>query len=497
MLRLNHFTQQNMQPFSEALYSVAQIRQAEQFAIQTLQMPGLQLMHHAGLSAFNHVRHRWPDCCQLSVFCGAGNNAGDGYVIAALGLQAGFDIKVYSLVDVGALQGDALTAYQEFIQDGGEVIAFNSYIQFSGIIIDALLGTGLNRQVGAEYAVAIDLINQSSCPVVSIDVPSGLHADTGCVMGYAVKAQLTVTFIGLKSGLYTGEAREYCGQIVCDKLNVPDSVLANLPPVAKLLKKTPLLPRPRHAHKGLFGHVLLIGGNLGYAGAIRLAGEAALRSGAGLVSIATRAAHASLINIGRPELMCHAAENVADIQALLTKVSVVVIGPGLGQDEWAQAMLDAVLQNDKPCVVDADALNLLAKKPVFRDHWIMTPHPGEAARLLDCSNQDIIADRYTAVRNLQSQYDGVCVLKGSGSLVADAHHIYASTTGNPGMASGGMGDVLAGVAGALLAQGLSSIEAAKLAVYVHGEAADQIAKKSGERGLLASDLFPKIRELLN
>lgn len=497
MLRPNHFTQQYMQPFSEALYSVAQIRQAEQFAIQALQMPGLQLMHLAGLAAFNHLRQRWPDCCQLSVFCGAGNNAGDGYVIATLGLQAGFDIKVYSLVDVADLRGDALSAYREFIQDGGEVIVFNRHIRISGIVIDALLGTGLNRQVSAEYAVAIDLINQSACPVVSIDVPSGLHADTGCVMGCAVKAQLTVTFIGLKSGLYTGDASEYCGQIVCDTLNVPDSVLANLPPVAKLLKKTPLSPRPRHAHKGLFGHVLLIGGNHGYAGAIRLAGEAALRSGAGLVSIATRAVHTSLINIGRPELMCHAAENVTDLQALLAKASVMVIGPGIGQDEWAQAMLNAVLQIDKPCVVDADALNLLAKNPVFRDHWIMTPHPGEAARLLGCSNQNIAEDRYAAVRKLQSQYGGVCILKGSGSLVADTNHLYLSTTGNPGMASGGMGDVLSGVTGALLAQGLSTLEAAKLAVYVHGEAADQIAEISGERGLLASDLYPKIRELLN
>ena len=497
MLRPNHFTQQYMQPFSEALYSVAQIRQAEQFAIQELQIPGLQLMHLAGLAAFNYLRQRWPDCCQLTFFCGAGNNAGDGYVIAALGLQAGFDIKVYTLIDVADLRGDALSAYREFIQDGGEVLSFNSNTQIGGIIIDALLGTGLNRQVSAEYAVAIDLINQSACPVVSIDVPSGLHADTGCVMGCAVKAQLTVTFIGLKSGLYTGEAAEYCGQIVCDTLNVPDFVLANLLPVAKLLKKNPLLPRPRHAHKGLFGHVLLIGGNHGYAGAIRLAGEAALRTGAGLVSIATRAAHAALINIGRPELMCHAAENVADIQALLAKVSVVVIGPGLGQDEWAQAMLDAVLPIDKPCVVDADALNLLTNKPVFSDHWILTPHPGEAARLLGCSNQSIAEDRYSAVRKLQAQYGGVCVLKGSGSLVADANQIHVSTTGNPGMASGGMGDVLSGVTGALLAQGLSTLEAAKLAVYVHGEAADQLAEKYGERGLLASDLYPKIRELLN
>lgn len=486
-----------MPPFPEALYRVAQIREAEQFAIQSLQMPGLQLMHHAGLAAFNQLRQRWPDQYQLMVFCGAGNNAGDGYVIARLGLQAGFTVRVYSLVDVAGLKGDALIACQEFIQSGGEVLPFNTHIIVSGIVIDALLGTGLDRQVSDEYAAAIKLINQSECPVVAIDVPSGLQADSGCVMGCAVKADLTVTFIALKCGLFTGEAREYCGEIVSDNLNVPDSVLSSLPSMAKLLKKTALQPRSRSAHKGHFGHVLLIGGNHGYAGAIRLAGEAALRSGAGLVSIATRSAHSGFLNIGRPELMCQAAENVADVQAMLDKASVLVIGPGLGQDAWAQAMLDAVLKTDKPCVMDADALNLLAQKPVFRDNWIMTPHPGEAARLLACNNHEIAKDRYVAVRNLQTQYGGVCVLKGAGSLIADANSIYVSTTGNPGMASGGMGDVLSGITGALLAQGLSSIEAAKLAVYLHGEAADHIADELGERGMLASDLLPKIRELLN
>lgn len=486
-----------MQTSSQALYRVAQIREAEHTAIHNLQMPGLQLMRSAGLAAFNALRQRWPEQDCVSVFCGAGNNAGDGYVLATQALEAGFNAEVYTLVPIEQLKGDALTVYRDFIQAGGRVSMFDSRTKVAGIIVDALLGTGLSRPVSEEYARAILHINRADCPVLSIDVPSGLHADTGCVLGYAVKADLTVTFIAMKCGLFTGEARDYCGDIVCSSLNVPDSILAQLPITAHLSSKVALKRRSRTAHKGHFGHVLLIGGNRGFSGAIRLAGEAALFSGAGLVSIASRAMHIDLLNIGRPELMCHAVETACDLHSLLERASVIVIGPGLGQDGWAKDMLHYALASHKPCVVDADALNLLAHHPARRANWVLTPHPGEAARLLGCNTHDIAADRFAAVKKLQNEYAGVCVLKGSGSLIADESSLSVNSTGNPGMASGGMGDILAGVTGALLAQGLTLMEAAKLAVYVHGEAADSVAATQGERGLLASDLLPKIRELLN
>lgn len=486
-----------MQASSPALYNVAQVREAERIAIEELQMPGLQLMRSAGLAAFNALQQRWPEARRLTVFCGAGNNAGDGYVVAKLALQAGFEVLAYSMVDAETLSGDALTSYRDFLQAGGETQAFSSAIKAGGIIVDALLGTGLNRQVSDDYAAAIGFINRAGCPVLALDVPSGLHADSGSVLGCAVRADMTVTFIALKCGLFTGEAADCCGEVVCSSLNVPDAVLSKLPLAAQLLLKNPLMPRRRTAHKGHFGHVLMIGGNQGYSGAIRLAGEAALRCGAGLVSIATRSSHAGFINIGRPELMCHGVEYPAQLQPLLNKANVVVIGPGLGQDEWAETLLAAVLATNKTCVLDADALNLLTAQIIKRDNWILTPHPGEAARLLDCNNRDIGIDRFAAIRKLQAQYGGVCVLKGAGTLIADPSGVFVSTTGNPGMASGGMGDVLAGMIGALAAQGLPSMAAVKLAVYVHGEAADCIAEESGERGMLASDLFPKIRELLN
>jgi NAD(P)H-hydrate epimerase len=330
-----------------------------------------------------------------------------------------------------------------------------------------------------------------------VDIPSGLHADSGAIMGAAVAAEMTITFIGLKTGLFTGEAANVCGEILLDTLGLPETVFNGITPEVQRLTKTPLPARLRAAHKGNYGHVLLVGGNHGFSGAIRLAAEAALRAGAGLVSIASRAEHAFNLNIGRPELMCHGVETPEQFAELLQKATVVVIGPGLGQDEWAQMLFASVYASDKPCVVDADGLNLLASKGGNSPHWILTPHPGEAARLLACKTVDIAGDRYAAVKQLQTRYGGVSVLKGAGSLISYGSAVFVGSTGNPGMATAGMGDVLSGILGALLAQGLSLVDAAKLGVYVHGEAADHVADRQGERGMLASDLFPEILRCLN
>ncbi|MFM8340836.1 MAG: NAD(P)H-hydrate dehydratase [Methylomonas sp.] len=487
-----------MSDLAKPLYRVAQIRQAEQFAIQNLQIPSLQLMQVAGLAAFEVLQQCWPQQKQISVFCGAGNNAGDGYVLARLALQAGYLVEVFAIGPIDHLKGDALFCAQAFLHSGGLVKSWTAdSLIMTGVLVDALLGTGLNRQVDQDYAGVINAINAAELPVLAIDVPSGLHADTGCVLGVAIKATVTVTFVGLKSGLFTGQAASYCGEMREADLDLPVSIFEQLPIAAHLLTKPKLAKRQRCAHKGDFGHLLLIGGNHGYSGAICLAAEAGLRSGAGLVSIATRQSHSSLLNIGRPELMCHGVEDLSQLQALLEKASVVVIGPGLGQDQWARMLFEAVLASDKPCVVDADALNLLAQQACRSDNWILTPHPGEAGRLLGCANSEIASDRFAAVSELQQRFGGVCVLKGAGTLMSDGQQVFVSPTGNPGMASGGMGDVLSGIIGALLGQGFSLIEAAKMAVYVHGEAADKAVLADGERGLLASDLLPYVRTGLN
>ena len=284
-------------------------------------------------------------------------------------------------------------------------------------------------------------------------------------------------------------------------LDVPAEVYARVAPAASRInlgsENSLFMRRRRTAHKGHFGHVLVVGGDPGYAGAVRLAGEAAVRIGAGLVSVATRSQHAAAICMARPELMVHAVETGAQLSSLLQRANCIAIGPGLGQSEWSSNLFARVMETRLPLVVDADALNLLAADPVRRDNWILTPHPGEAARMLGCRTADIQADRFAAVRNLQQRYGGIIVLKGSGTLIVDERQELAVCDGgNPGMASGGMGDVLTGVIAGLVAQGYALPAAARLGVCVHAAAGDAAAKE-GERGLLAGDLMPWIRVLVN
>ena len=486
-----------MQKLPEKLYLAAQVREMDRMAIEEYAIPGIDLMRKAGQVVFDLIKKHFPSS-ELVIFCGAGNNAGDGYVVAQLAILAGFEVKVYYLARPEALKGDAQLAYQDFIQAGGIAIAFNNTVRITHcLVIDAILGTGLSREVSGVYAEAISRINESDCSVISVDIPSGLNADTGCVMGNAVKAQWTVSFIGLKQGMFTGFAAEHCGQIAYSSLDVPEKILQTFTCASRLISQPLLAKRHRCAHKGSQGHVLLIGGEAGFSGAIRLAAEATLRIGAGLVSVATRSCHAGYINMARPELMCHGIEDADELMPLLDKATTVVIGPGLGQSEWAKDLFERVIESDLPLVVDADGLNLLAKTPVSRDNWVLTPHPGEAARLLNCTTDEIAKDRFAAVSQLQENFAGVVVLKGAGTLLANTEEIMLSTTGNPGMASGGMGDVLAGMVAGLLAQKLSLSQAATTAVFLHGEAADLAAARDGERGLLASDLMPFIKQLIN
>lgn len=489
------------QIYQQLLYTAQQTRQLDQLAIGSLPISGFELMQRAGRCVFDHTI---PYCVKesdtLHVFCGAGNNAGDGYIVAGLALQAGYIVKVYAVSAVTELKGDALTAFRFFVDRGGAVFPVPENLG-PGVVVDALFGTGLDKAVSGKYLDVVRLINTSSLAVISADLPSGLHADTGCVLGQAVSATKTISFIARKQGLYTADGPAYSGELVFDDLGVSAEVLNSLEAEACLfsMKSVASLKKPRkkNAHKGNFGHVLLVGGNHGYTGAIRLAGEAALRSGAGLVSIATRRVHASLINLARPELMCHAVENQSEFQALSEQSSVLAIGPGLGQDKWSQQLFEKTIELDLPMVIDADGLNLLARSPRKQQNWVLTPHPGEAGRLLNCSTADIQGDRFKAVKKLQQQYGGVVVLKGSGSLVYDGSgKVYVCAAGNPGMASGGMGDVLTGMISSLIGQNLSLFDAAVLAVATHASAADTAAER-GEKGLLASDLFEPIRKLLN
>jgi ADP-dependent NAD(P)H-hydrate dehydratase / NAD(P)H-hydrate epimerase len=482
-----------------SLYRAHQVRELDRLAIEVGGISGFELMCRAGQEVFGCIGRKWPKARSLAVFCGAGNNAGDGYIIAELAVKSGLKVNVYSLIDPENLKGDAFIAYQQYIAAKGIFSLFHAdQIVSADVFVDALLGTGLDRSVTGHYAEAIQTINRQADKVISVDIPSGLDADTGSVMGCAVRADYTVTFIGLKQGLLTGFAPEYCGNIIYASLSVPDSVFAEVPASAVRVVRKPWPQRNRCSHKGSYGHVLVVGGDLGYSGAARLAGEAALRVGAGLVSVATRREHSAYMNLNRPELMCHSIENASQLSFLLEKASVIVLGPGLGQSDWSKELFAVVQDLQKPTIVDADGLNLLAQSPKKKNNWILTPHPGEAARLRNCSTVEIQQDRFFSASDIQARYGGVTVLKGAGTLIASEDEMAISSTGNPGMASGGMGDVLTGVIAGLLAQGFSLTNAAQQGVLGHGWAADlAAAQKAGERGLLASDLMPYLKQWAN
>ena len=494
----------------EKLYSVAQSRAIDRAAAQQPACSGNALMERAGAAAFGRLRARWPAARRLAVLCGAGNNGGDGYVLARLARLAGWPVRLAAVAGLPRPGSEAETARQGFIAGGGVEEAFApAPLAQADVVVDALLGTGLDRPPAGAVADAIAAINASGRPVLALDVPSGLNADTGQAPGAVVRADLTVSFVARKQGLYTGLARDCCGQVLFDDLGVPEAAVEQAGEAPAVLLDLPRLraallpPRRRGAHKGDFGHVLVVGGDHGYGGAVRLAGEAAARAGAGLTSVATRSAHVPALIAGRPELMARGVDAAAELAPLLARASVLAIGPGLGQGDFGRGLFGAALGSGLPLVVDADALNLLAAVPVAaapgrREDWILTPHPGEAARLLGISAAQVEADRYAAVRALQARFGGVVLLKGAGTLVCDGRApVGVVPYGNPGMASGGMGDVLTGLIAALWAQGLPALAAAALGACLHGAAADAVAARRGERGLLASDLSDALPPLLN
>ena len=486
-----------------ALYRAAQVRELDRIAIQDFGIPGIELMERAGAAALARLRELWPDARDVTVLAGLGNNGGDGFVVARLARAAGLQARVLQLGDAGGIRGDAATNLHRNLEAGGDHQPFQRLPRRTDVIVDALLGTGLDRPVEGGLARAIEAANDHAAPVLALDIPSGLGADTGAVLGSAIRARATVTFIALKQGLFTGEGPDRCGRVMFEGLDVPAGVygrqLLSARRIDWLRYAEVVVPRRRTAHKGSFGHVLVVGGDVGYSGAARLAGEAAARAGAGLVSVATHPAHAAVLNLGRPELMCRGVEEPRDLAPLVERATVVAVGPGLGRGPWGRALLEAALQVPRPLVLDADALNLLTERPLRRDDWVLTPHPAEAARLLGVTTAEVQADRYAAAAALQARYGGVVVLKGPGTVVqgSGTRPPAVCTDGNPGMASGGMGDVLTGVIAGLVAQRYVPEDAAEMGVCVHGAAGDRAAEDGGERGMLASDLYGPLRWLLN
>jgi ADP-dependent NAD(P)H-hydrate dehydratase / NAD(P)H-hydrate epimerase len=480
------------------LYSSHAIRDIDRCLATQLGISSFELMQRAGRAIAQHVLLRYPAIDHFLVLCGEGNNGGDGYIVATQLRAAGRSVLVWRRGEPESEKSpDAARAYATYVQAGGAFAdELSTAITRSELIIDALLGIGTPRDLSWLAAVA-HTVNTSGKPVVAVDLPSGLHPDTGSG-DFIIRADLCICLIALKTGLFNGRAKAFRGELLLESLQVNAQTLATAASSGSCRRNAAItqLRRDRNAHKGSFGHVLVVAGGEGYAGAARLCVAASLRAGAGLVSYLTDSSHVLALQVGEPEAM--ALGNFPEPEA---KAKVLAAGPGLTMDSMLlRNSADKILAWPHPRVLDADFLNYLAsfaQPTALGLNTIITPHPAEAARLLKCSVAEIETDRVNACQMLAKQLECAVVLKGAITIIAvpDQLPVHCDL-GNPGMASGGSGDVLTGIIAALLAQGLDAFEAATQGVIVHAQAGDMAAKR-GERGMLARDLLEALRHVLN
>jgi NAD(P)H-hydrate epimerase len=488
-------------PPTVALYDCNALRVLETRAAVACAGGESALMERAGQSAWRYLLEHWPQAQRIVVACGPGNIGGDGYILDAFAQGSGRDVRV---VQLGAPHSElAQRACAGYLAGGGHVEQFDGALPAADLVVDALFGIGLSRALDPVAVAMVEAINAQPAPVFALDVPSGVDATRGRVEGAAVVATRTLQFVAAHRGLVTGRALDHVGKLDLASLEIDARVFAGVPRAATWLRGDVLAdwlrPRRRDSHKGDSGHVLCIGGEAGSGGAVMLCAQAALRCGAGLVSVATRSEHVSPSLAHCPEAMVHAVETADALAPLLARATVVAIGPGLGQSPWGRLLLELALASHKPLLLDADALNMIAASALALPAGaILTPHPGEAARLLGIATSDVQADRFDAARRLADTFQCVVVLKGAGTIVVAPGEIpRVISAGNPGMAVGGMGDVLTGVIAALRAQGFAPFEAASCGALLHATAGDAAAGEGGERGLLPSDLFAPLRRHAN
>ena len=484
------------------LYSTQDVRYIDDLAINTYQQQ--DLMQRAGSAVFSHIKTLYPTTNNMVIFCGKGNNGGDGLVVAALAKQAGYNVTVYHTHPIDTWQGEAKDALQMAEHANVTLILYKNESQINDntdIIVDALLGTGVKGYVSALYANIIDKINAYQAPVICVDIPSGLDADTGKILGHSVKADATVSFIAQKQGLFTGDAANLRGKLLFETLDILKEVYHSVKETAFMANFNDLaqkLPQRANAmHKGQAGHVLVIAGDEGFGGAGLMAALSAYRAGAGLVTLATHPKHASEVMAAHPEIMVKHIDDASTIDSLFDNIEALVIGPGLTSSSWSNAIMAKGLKHDIPKVVDAGALDYLKLTHLNLQQAILTPHPGEAGRLLSTSTDNIQKDRFSSIDSLYKAYESTIVLKGAGSLVTNGKRpLFVCNAGNAGMATGGMGDILAGIIGALLAEKVTLFDAACLGVQLHSEAADNALKTHSKRSLMATDLLVEIQKIL-
>ena len=479
------------------VYTADECRELDRVAIEEHDIPGFTLMQRAGAFVFTTIQDRWAGMQSLLVVAGSGNNAGDGYIVATLAHQAGINTKVFQVGASKRLRGDALLAREQLRQHD---ITFVDEPTSADIVVDALLGTGAHGTLSSTYEDAIAQVNNTQSPIVAVDIPSGVDASSGGLLTEnPVSAELTCMFIGAKLGLFTGPGLQYRGDLVFTDLGVPPEIYQNVSgvPLLDTTSKHPVLPpRDALAHKYQFGHVVFVGGDHGMGGAVILAAEAALRTGAGLVTVLTRSENVPAVLARCPEVMVVGIDESTDLSSHLARADVLAIGPGLGQDSWGTTLLKTVLA-DRPdcCVLDADALRILKSQ-----RWripagcILTPHPGEAAFMSSASTSEVQADRPKFVTALSQEYGCTVILKGPGTLIASQGQLCSvSQFVNGSLATAGSGDVLTGIAAAAYARCRNPIRAAEAAVSLHGAAGARAVRENPNQSLIASDLIDYIR----
>lgn len=497
---------------TQRLYTVKQVQQGEEPAAKLSSINMMQLMAAAGKAVFQHLQNDLKMPARIAVCCGEGNNGGDGYILARLAQQAGYQVDVFALIPNKEIEpgtdNNAERARLAWRESGGQEKATHEYQP--GIydrVVDALFGVGLNRALEGDAAKLVQTLNDSNAKVLAVDVPSGVNANTGAVPGIAVQAYKTVCLVAYKCGLWTGQSKSHVGQLTLETLNVGDAFATQNQ--AAYVKVAPehvahsLSARLPCEHKGDNGHALIIGGQPGMSGAVVLAMKAALRCGAGKVSVACHPDVQALVAAAQPEAMVRSGGSEDEMQQLMSQANVIALGPGLGQNQWSKAIFGWVTEYctkaDKPLIIDADGLNILASDSnplLFGKRLILTPHPGEAGRLLNIDANEVESDRFAALSTLRDKYKAQILLKGAGSLVTTDKGRFILDAGSPAMASGGMGDLLTGLISGLIAQGMPEADAVVVAGTWHGKAGE-LAGTAGERGTLASDLLPYIRQLVN
>ena len=487
------------------IYLAGEIRKLEKLATST-SVP-INLMEKAGLAAAEVVRDKLltSEKNKVLVLAGPGNNGGDAFVVARHLQKWWFKVTLVFIGTPAELSSEAKNSMDAWTDAGGEILSEVPIKKEWSAIVDGLFGIGLSRELEGPVYELVNVINHMNLPVLALDIPSGLNSDDGRVCGAAIHANITITFIGLKPGLLTHQGTEYSGEIILRNLDIdtstliePQSWVLDLPYIQQLLPP----PRPANSHKGMFGSIGIIGGSAGMTGAALLAGTAALKLGSGRVYLGLITENILTFSPVQPELMFRSPHELFKLDHL----NCLVIGPGLGMSADAYSWLECALKSSQSLVLDADALNLISVYPELANtlsnrnaHTVLTPHAAEAARILGISSTDAQNNRIETIKELVKRFNCYAVLKGAGSIcMLPDEKYYINTSGNPSLSSAGTGDVLSGIIGALLAQGLTVKKALLLSVYLHGAAADELLDQAGGPvGITASEITDSARKLLN